>query len=108
MIEPLLIAFLGFITGAVFRTTIDFLVKKLKNEDLKWDSKYTASMVISIIISVMYSMVMFSTIQFPVDGGLAVFQQSLTIGFMTNHLANLGVSLASNNKQPSTTQPPLT
>lgn len=96
--DPILIAFLGYIAGAVFRTLYDFLWKSLDNPDFSFDSKYWVTMILSVILSIISAMVTFTTIQIPTDTGATVFLISVTTGFMMNHLVNKPVDYLSKKK----------
>ena len=62
--DILLMALLGYVIGAVFRTAYDYLWKALEDESVIFDTKYWFTMVVSIILSIMSAMVTFTTLQF--------------------------------------------
>ncbi len=96
MFEPILIQFLGFLIGAVFKSTYDFLWKLLQTPDTSWNHKYTMSLLISVILSMMTATVKLSTIQPPVENGVTwIFLSSLTEGFLVNHIVNKPISYLS-------------
>ena len=90
--DPILVAFLGYVLGCVFRTTYDFLWKKLEADDVTFDSKYLTTMIISVILSIMTAMVTFSEYTWPGGDLASLFFQALTTGFVLNHLVNKPVS----------------
>ena len=98
MLEPILIAFLGYVVGALFRTLYDFLWKTVDNPDFKWTHKYTVTMLVSVILSVMSATVTFTTIQVPVNGSPYILLSSITLGFTVNHLMNKPIDYLSKKK----------
>lgn len=96
--DIILVAFLAYILGAIFRTTYDYLWKALEKPDITFDTKYWITMVISIILSMMSAMVTFTTFTIPVDGAMWVFIACLTQGFMVNHLVNKPITYLSQKK----------
>jgi hypothetical protein len=96
--DPILIAFIGYIIGALFRTLYDFLWKTLDNPDFKWDQKYTITMLISIILTFMSATVTFSTIQWPADQPAGILLTCVTMGFAINHLVNKPVDYLAKKK----------
>lgn len=93
--DPLLVAFLGYVLGTIGLTVYNYMWKKLQEPEIVFDSKYAATMLISIILSVLLSMATFTTIQFPVDGTFYVFIQAFTIGFSLNVVVNKPISYLS-------------
>lgn len=96
--DPVLLVFMGYVLGALFRTCYDFLFKLLEDPEIKWDQKYTVTLLISIILTLMSAMVTFSTVQFPADqpGGTLLF--SVTMGFSVNHIVNKATSYLAQKK----------
>ena len=76
--DILLIALLGYVIGAIFRTVYDFLFKTLEEPHLCFDSKYIATMIIGVILSFMSAMVTFTLVQIPVDGVYFMFLATLS------------------------------
>lgn len=93
--DPILVAFLGYALGCVFRTSYDFLFKKLEADDVTFDAKYVTTCIISVILSIMTAMVTFSQYAWPAGDQASLFFQALTIGFTLNHLINKPVSYLS-------------
>ena len=90
--DPILVAFLGYILGCVFRTTYDYLWKKLEADDVTFDPKYWTTMIISVILSIMTAMVTFSEYAWPGVDQASLFFQALTTGFTLNHIVNKPIS----------------
>lgn len=93
--DVVLIALLGYVAGAVFRTTYDYLWKAMEDPDAVFDQKFVFSMVVSVILSVMSAMVTFTSLTVPLDGSTYVFISALTTGFMVTHLVNKPISYLS-------------
>lgn len=93
--DVLTIALLGFVTGAIFRSIYDFLWKAVENPDITFDTKYWATMLISIILSFISAMVTFTMVEIPGDGKPFVFLVTVSQGFMMNHLINKPVDYLS-------------
>ena len=96
--DPILLAFTGYVLGALFRTLYDFLFKLLEDPSIKWDQKYTVTLLISIILTLMSALVTFSTIQFPADQPVGTLLVSVTMGFAVNHLVNKPVAYLAQKK----------
>lgn len=96
--DILLIAFLGYIVGSVFRTVYDYLWKTMDDPEFTWDHKYTVTMLISIILSIISAMVTFTAVQVPVNGTTYIFMACVAQGFMVNHLVNKPVDYLSKKK----------
>ena len=96
--HPVVLAFLGYLIGALFRTMYDYLWKTIEQPDLVFDKKYLASMLIAVILSLMSAAVTFTTIQVPVDSGAYVMLTTLAIGFMANHLINKPIDYLSKKR----------
>ena len=88
MSDSILLALLGYFIGALLMTIYDYLWKAVNNPDLVFDRKYVASMLISTILSLMFAVATFTTLQVPVDGVGYVMISTIAMGFMANHLIN--------------------
>lgn len=86
--DILLLALLLYASGAVARALYDFLWKASEQETFSWDHKYTASLLISIILAFISAIVSFSTVQIPTDGYVYVAMSSFTMGFTIAHIVN--------------------
>jgi len=89
--DIILAAFIGYVVGAVFRTSYDLLFKLLEKPELPLDRRYIVTMLISIILSFMSAAVTFSGIIIPEGSATVVMLFTLSQGFMVNHLLNKGV-----------------
>ena len=96
--DPIVLAFVGYLVGALFRTLYDFLWKAMDHPEIVFDRKYLASMLISIILSLISSVVTFTTIQVPVDGATYILLATVAIGFTMNHLVNKPIDYLSTKK----------
>jgi len=94
--DAILIAFLGYLLGCVFRTTYDFLFKKLESDDITFSAKYITTMIISVILSIMTATVTFSAITWTGGDPALVFFSALTLGFTVNHIVNKPIAYLSN------------
>jgi hypothetical protein len=99
LLDPIIVAFVGYLTGCLFRTLLDYLFKMLENPDLVFDRKFIVTMLVSLIISLMLSMATFSAISFPTDGMSFIFFYTLGQGFLINHVTNKAVSYLSQPKE---------
>ena len=98
MPDSILLALLGYFIGALFMTLYDYLWKALNNPDLVFDRKYVASMLISTILSLMFAVVTFTTLQVPVDSAGYIMLSTIAMGFMVNHLINKPVHYLSKKR----------
>jgi hypothetical protein len=88
----LLILFGCFTIGAVLRTMWGYLWKFIETDELEWDNRYTATMVISIIMSFIFAITTFASLEFP-----AVWEPMhsfgfIALGFTMNALINSPIS----------------
>ena len=94
--EPLIVAFIGYILGALSRTAYDFLWKLLEDSDIKWDQKYTVTFLLSVIVSFVSAVATFTTISIPLDvaSQYTIIMLCFGQGFAINHLINKPVAYA--------------
>ncbi len=90
--DILIVAFLGYILGAIGRTAYDWLWKALAEPNFQFDSKYIASMLISIILSFITASVTFSMLTIPEGSWGYVLFASVTQGYFMNDLVNKPIS----------------
>jgi H+/Cl- antiporter ClcA len=90
--DILIVAFLGYIAGAVGRTAYDWLFKALSDPEFKFDSKYIASMLISIILSFITASVTFSTVTLPEGSEFYVMLASVSQGYLLTDVVNKPIS----------------
>lgn len=93
--DLILVGFIGYVVGGVFRTSYDFLFKMLDEPALTFNRQYIVTMLISIILSFMSAAVTFSGIVLPPGSEGVVFVATLAQGFMVNHLINKPVAYLS-------------
>lgn len=98
--DPLLVAFLAYVLGCLARTVYDALFKYLEDPALQWDQRYTITLLISIILSLILSAVTFPLDLVPSGSPAQIFLSSLTMGFMVNHVVNKGISYLAQAKTP--------
>jgi uncharacterized membrane protein YoaK (UPF0700 family) len=96
--DPLLVAFLAYVLGCLARTVYDALFKYLEDPAMTWDQKYTITLLISIILSLILSAVTFPLDLVPSGSAAQVFLASLTMGFAVNHVVNKGVNYLASQK----------
>ena len=102
-IDIILLALIGYILGGVGRTVFDYLLKVVKNDDFEFDAKYAASMIISIILTLITA-----TFTFPVTQSfgiepLPILLSSGAQGFAINHIVNGVIGVVKPNT-PTDTQ----
>lgn len=93
--DILIVAFLGFVLGAIGRTAYDWLFKALGDPAFKFDSKYVASMLISIILSFITASVTFSTVTLPIGSEYFVLFAMVSEGYLINDVVNKPISYLS-------------
>jgi hypothetical protein len=86
--DPLLIAFLGYILGALGRTLYDFLWKLLEDKSIKWDQTYTVTLLISIILTFISAAVTFPLGLILPSEPVVILLTTAPMGFTVNHLVN--------------------
>ena len=96
--DPIILAFLGYLIGALFRTLYHYLWKAVDNPEMVFDQKYLATMLISVILSIMSAAVTFTTISIPVDGAAYILLAAIPLGYMANDIVNKPVDHMSKKK----------
>jgi len=96
--DPILLAFLGYILGCLGRTTYDALFKYLETPDTTWNQKYTVSLLISVILTLIMSAATFPLDIVPTGNPSTVLLSTVTMGFTVNHLVNKGIAFLSQPK----------
>lgn len=96
--DIILMGFIGYVIGAVFRTSYDLLFKILEEPNVPLDRRYIVTMLISIILSFMSAAVTFSGIVLPPGSEMVVFVATLAQGFTVNHIINKPVTYLSSKK----------
>jgi len=70
------------------RTVWGYLWKYIETGELEWDHRYTATMVISIIISIIFAITTFSSLEFPDMWEPMHSFGFIALGFTMNALIN--------------------
>jgi amino acid transporter len=103
------IAFIGYIVGAIALTVYNYIWKILEEPNTPWDQKYTMTMLMSIILSIISAMFFFSNVQVPVGlaSDFSIFIITFAEGFAVNHVINKPISyLAKRGEQNEPPKPP--
>lgn len=95
--DTILLAFLGYVLGALGRTVFGYLSKVIESPDTtSFNNKYWATMLISIILSFMTAAVTFNSLEIPVvinPTSLMLF--TFALGYAANDVTNRGVNVIS-------------
>jgi hypothetical protein len=94
--DPILLALIGYVLGAVGRTVYDYLLKKLQDDNLSFDPKFYATMIISILLTMMTAVFTFPVSQVFGSEPILVLLAASSQGFAVNHITNGLVSLVTN------------
>jgi len=87
--SQILIIFACFTLGAILRTVWGYLWKYIETEgELEWDHTYTASMIVSIIITFIFAITTFASIDIPTEWKPMHAFGFIAIGFTMNTLFN--------------------
>lgn len=99
MLEPILLALIGYVVGGAARTIYDYLWHILDDPTAVWDQKYTVTFLISIIITFISALVTFNNIEIPTNlGTTGILILTISEGFMVNHLVNKPVTYLAEKK----------
>jgi hypothetical protein len=106
-LDPVLLAFIGYILGAVGRTVYGFLAKILESdEDVTFDKKYYATMLSAIIISLLTATATFSQVDIPTAlSTTSLLLYTFTFGYTANSVINTGISIITKSKNPDAKTP---
>lgn len=96
--DPLIIAFIGYILGALFRTFYDFLFKLLKDPSTSWDQKYTVTLLISIILTFISAAVTFPLGMVLPSEPVVILLTTIPMGFTVNHAINKAAAFLTKEK----------
>lgn len=93
--DNIALALLFYVSGAVLRTVYGYLTKIVTSDEptLQFNAKYWASMVMSIIASLMLALGTFSLVLPPGINTVAVFLMSFPAGYAINDAVNRGINL---------------
>ncbi len=94
----LLTIFLAFTIGAILRTLWGFLWKVLEDPDLTFDRKYLLSMVVSIVLTFIFAVTTFSTLDLTMEWNPMIAFTFITTGFTMNAIFNDIVKFATREK----------
>lgn len=100
--DTLLIALIFYIAGAITRTLVAYLLKVLSTPDdqLKFDTKYWVTLIISIVLTIVTGIGAFSAVSSTIPVGasiLAVFMMTFPAGYAISDLTNRGVNTIQEN-----------
>jgi len=99
MLEPILLALIGYVVGGLLRTAYDYLWHILDDPTATWDQKYTVTFLIATILSFISALVTFSSIEIPTQlGTTGILILTISQGFMVNHLVNKPVTYLAERK----------
>ena len=90
--DVFIVALIGYILGAVFRTTYDYLWKIIEAPELIFDKKFMATMIVAILITAISAVAFFPTVSIPTDTLAWTLISCIGLGFTVNHLVNKPVS----------------
>jgi len=96
--DQLTLTFFGVMLGALGMTAYNFIWKIMENPELAFDKKYLLSMLLSILLTIITSPLLFLTVQIPTttEGTTFLLLTSFAIGFTANSIANRPVSFFAN------------
>ena len=108
--DNLVYALIFYVLGAVVRTVYGFMAKIVSsnNNDMQFDAKYWATMVMSIIVSFMGAVGTFALVVPPDMNVVAVFLMAFPSGYAVNDAANRGVGLVHGSKAKAGSQKTVT
>lgn len=93
-------AFIFYILGAITRTAYGFLAKVIEapEGELKFDAKYYATLLISILTSLVAAVATFAALPLPQTSSLLlVFVATFPVGYAINDVTNRGVNIFTSN-----------
>ena len=83
----IMILFFCFTIGAILRTLWGFLWKYLEDQR-RFDKKYILTMIVSIVVTFIFAVTSFSTIEIPNEWAPMLAFTFITTGFTANSLIN--------------------
>ncbi len=84
----LLVIFLAFTIGAILRTLWGFLWKFLEDPDVVWKQRYLLSMLVSIVLTFIFAVNTFSTLDLTMEWNPMIAFTFITTGFTMNSIFN--------------------
>lgn len=96
--DQLTLSFLGVMLGTIGATIYPFAWKIMENPELAFDKKYAITMLMSILLTITTSPMVFLTVQIPTtaEGTMFLLATSFAIGFTANSIVNRPVSFFAN------------
>lgn len=82
------IAFVGVLVGIIARAAFPYLRKISGGEELKWERRYTASLVASLVLSLIVTLLVFPGFVAPQAEAFSVFVMAFIFGFGFEALVN--------------------
>jgi len=87
-----ILSFLGIVVGSIFVTVYNYFWKILRDSDVRFDLKYCITMLISILLTITATPLIFLNVTVPLGSDFYVFMSMVAMGFTVNHLINKPVS----------------
>ena len=87
-----ILSFVGIVLGSIFLTIYNYLWKILGDSNLRFDQKYLITMLVSILLSIMATPLIFLNVTIPLGSDFYVFISMAAIGFTVNHVINKPVA----------------
>ena len=87
-----LLSFMGIVVGSIFLTVYNYLWKILSDSHLRFDQKYLITMLVSILLTIMATPLIFLNVTIPLGSDFYVFMSMIAIGFTVNHVINKPVA----------------
>ena len=95
----ILILFICFTGGGVLRTVWGYLWKVLDDPNLIYDHKYTATMIISTILTIIFAVTIFAQQPLPQEYDMMQVFSFISVGFTANSLFNSPISHIMNREK---------
>ena len=89
-----MLAFFAILVGAATKTFYDYLFKIVEDPKITFDSLYLVSMLISVLLTIMTTPLLFLNVTVPTGSDFFIFIAMFSYGFTANHLINRPVTLA--------------
>ena len=87
-----LLSFMGIVVGSIFLTVYNYFWKILRDSDVRFDLKYCITMLISILLTITATPLIFLNVTIPLGSDFYVFISMAAIGFTVNHVINKPVA----------------
>ena len=87
--DPTIVAFLGALLGALFRSLIPFLRKLAENPELQWKHQYTVTLMLSFMTSMVFAVLTVCTLDLTnITTAFTAFLLGFTTAYTSNDVAN--------------------